>query len=156
MRQRKTYDSERHAHFVTFSCFKRRRLLDDNHSKEIVIEILDSQLKLQNGKCAGYVIMPDHVHAIIWFFQNGQLVRFMQQWKRRTSREIKYHLRTNLCRYYKNIGDDDPVWQAKYYDFNIYSMEKFIEKLRYMHGNPVKKGVGFKRVRLEVQFREMV
>jgi len=141
MHERKIYDSERYAHFVTFSCYKRRRLLEDNESKKIVIKILDSQLKLQNGKCVGYVIMPDHVHAVIWFSQNGQLIRFMQQWKRMSSREIKYHLRMRLRRYHEEISEDDPVWQAKYYDFNISSQEKLIEKLKYMHGNPVNSGL---------------
>jgi putative transposase len=34
-----------------------------------------------------------------------------------------------------------PFWQARYYDFNVWSEEKRIEKLRYMHRNPVKRGL---------------
>jgi putative transposase len=34
-----------------------------------------------------------------------------------------------------------PFWQARYYDFNVYSARKHIEKLRYMHRNPVKRGL---------------
>ncbi|HYK38366.1 hypothetical protein [Alloacidobacterium sp.] len=30
-----------------------------------------------------------------------------------------------------------PFWQARYYDFNVYTEKKRIEKLRYMHRNPV-------------------
>jgi hypothetical protein len=30
MVSKRTYDREGHAHFVTFSCFRRRRLLDDD------------------------------------------------------------------------------------------------------------------------------
>jgi putative transposase len=29
----------------------------------------------------------------------------------------------------------DPFWQARYYDFNVWSEMKFVEKLRYIHRN---------------------
>src|SRR5579864_8627871 len=32
-------------------------------------------------------------------------------------------------------------WQARFYDFNVWSKGKRIEKLRYMHRNPVKRGL---------------
>jgi putative transposase len=35
----------------------------------------------------------------------------------------------------------DPFWQARYYDFNVWSERKFVEKLRYIHRNPVKRGL---------------
>jgi putative transposase len=35
----------------------------------------------------------------------------------------------------------DPFWQARYYDFNLWSERKFTEKLRYIHRNPVKRGL---------------
>jgi putative transposase len=34
-----------------------------------------------------------------------------------------------------------PVWQPRFYDFNVYTEHKRIEKLRYMHHNPVKRGL---------------
>jgi hypothetical protein len=33
------------------------------------------------------------------------------------------------------------VWQRRFYDFNVWSARKRIEKLRYMHRNPVKRGL---------------
>ena len=30
-------------------------------------------------------------------------------------------------------------WQARFYDFNVYSERKRIEKLNYMHANPVER-----------------
>ena len=32
-------------------------------------------------------------------------------------------------------------WQARYYDFNVWTAKKRIEKLRYLHRNPVKRGL---------------
>jgi hypothetical protein len=37
------------------------------------------------------------------------------------------------------IGDQKHFWQARYYDFNVYTAKKRIEKLRYIHRNPVKR-----------------
>jgi len=34
-----------------------------------------------------------------------------------------------------------PVWQKRFYDFNVWTKEKQTEKLRYMHRNPVKRGL---------------
>jgi len=35
----------------------------------------------------------------------------------------------------------DPVWQKRFYDFNVWTERKRIEKLRYMHCNPVNRGL---------------
>jgi putative transposase len=32
-------------------------------------------------------------------------------------------------------------WQARFYNFNVWTARKCIEKLRYMHRNPVKRGL---------------
>ena len=32
-------------------------------------------------------------------------------------------------------------WQARFYDFNVWSSKELTEKLRYMHRNPVKRGL---------------
>jgi hypothetical protein len=38
--------------------------------------------------------------------------------------------------------DEEPqFWQRRYYDFNVHSEDKRIEKLHYMHCNPVKRGL---------------
>jgi len=34
-----------------------------------------------------------------------------------------------------------PLWQPRYYDFNVWSYAKQIEKLRYIHRNPVRRGL---------------
>jgi len=37
--------------------------------------------------------------------------------------------------------DRASFWQRRYYDFNVFSQRKIFEKLRYMHNNPVKRGL---------------
>lgn len=33
------------------------------------------------------------------------------------------------------------MWQRRFYDFNLWTSAKRVEKLRYMHRNPVKRGL---------------
>jgi len=39
------------------------------------------------------------------------------------------------------IGDAEHFWQKRYYDFNIRNYPQFVEKLRYIHRNPLKQGL---------------
>ena len=44
-----------------------------------------------------------------------------------------------------DVGQPTPrpfrLWQPGFYDFNIYSKEKLVEKLDYIHNNPVSAGL---------------
>ena len=60
MNSRRIIDHKLYAHFVTFSCYQRRRLLDHDHTKRIVLGVLNEQLERQSAKCVGFVVMPNH------------------------------------------------------------------------------------------------
>jgi putative transposase len=36
---------------------------------------------------------------------------------------------------------DSPLWQKRYYDHNVRTHESFVEKLHYIHHNPVQRGL---------------
>jgi hypothetical protein len=40
------------------------------------------------------------------------------------------------------VGQPERFWQVRYYDFSVWSEAKRIEKLRYIHRNPVTRGLG--------------
>lgn len=141
MPSRKTVSPETFAHFVTFSCYKRRRLLTPDPCKRIAIGVLGSQLKTYGGYCAGFVIMPNHVHAVIWFDNDGKLTLFMDKWKELSSRQIYRCFERNFPAYLNSMPPDRHVWQRKCYDFDIQSEKKLGEKMRYMHDNPVRAGL---------------
>ena len=98
-------------------------------------------MEIQKGICIGFVLMPNHVHALIWFAETGQLSHFMKQWKQRTSVQIKSAFRQMLHSYAEQIDLAQPVWQPRYYPFNVFSERKMQEKLDYMHANPVRAGL---------------
>jgi len=41
----------------------------------------------------------------------------------------------------KFIAEARQFWQARFYDFNVYSRKKMKEKLEYMHANPLVRGL---------------
>ena len=141
MGRQRIFDDELFAHFVTFSCYHRRRLLDHDRAKKIVLGVLNSQLAKQQARCVGFVIMPDHVHAIVWFPLTGQLSHFIKQWKQRSSVQLKKLVQAELHQYAAKIDKADAFWQRKYYPFHLYSEKKVREKLGYMHANPVRAGL---------------
>lgn len=140
MVQRRVYDGNGHVHFVTFSCYKRRKLLAPDQAKRIVLGELGSRLRQLGGLCLGFVDMPEHVHALVWFPATGQISGFMSQWKTRTSLALKALYRRHFPSYWSRIDVSEPVWQARYYGFNVWTRRKVEEKLAYMHENPVKAG----------------
>ena len=75
--RRQIIDDRLYAHFITFSVYRRRRLLDHDHPKQILLGVLNEELRQHEGRCVGFVVMPDHVHAIVWFPVKGCLSRFM-------------------------------------------------------------------------------
>ena len=141
MASKRTYDRERHAHFVTFSCYRRRRLLDNDRMKRVVLGVLNTQLTLQDGRRVGFVVMPEHVHAVVWFPGHDQIVHLMKQWKQRPSVPIKRLMTLVFVKYAGRIDPGEPVWQAEYYDLNLFTEEKTEEKLVYMRQNPVRAGL---------------
>ncbi len=140
MTKRRVFDDEKHVHFVTFSCYKRRKFLQPDQAKRIVVGQLGSRLAKHDGLCVGFVVMPDHVHALVWFPEPGQLSGFMNTWKDQSSHELKKLYRSRFPTYWNRLDDADPIWQPRYYGFNIWSRRKVEEKLDYMHLNPVRAG----------------
>ncbi len=141
MRKRRVFDDEKHIQFVTFSCYKRRRYLKTERAKRIVIGSLGARLAKHNGSCLGYVIMPDHVHVMVWFPQTGQLKDFLNHWKDLSSHNLKQLFREHYPSYWSRVNDEDPIWQPRYYSFNIWNRSKVEQKLDYMHLNPVRAGL---------------
>ncbi len=146
MKKRRIYDDELYAHFITFSCYRRRNLLNHDRAKKIVLGVLNSELEKFQAKCIGFVIMPNHVHAVVWFPEPNWLSQFMKQWKQRSAFAIKRFLQDELEQYADFVEEHDAVWQRKYYAFQIYSRGKLEEKLTYMHMNPVRAGLVEKAV----------
>jgi len=105
------------------------------------IAITSEKLREHRVVCSGFVVMPDHVHAVVWFTDPNSLSPFMKSWKQTTSFRLKRVLRGVAPEYASKIPLVEPFWQPKYYPFNLFSGGKSREKLEYMHLNPVRAGL---------------
>ena len=114
-------------HFLTFRCFRRQPLLGTPQARDCFERSLEQARVRYRFYVAAYVVMPDHVHLLLTAPSNGTLATAVQAIKQSVSRKL--------------IGDRPHLWQARYYDFNVWSREKRIEKLKYIHRNPVKRGL---------------
>ena len=89
-----------------------------------------------------YVVMPNHVHLLMSEPQKGTVSTVLQMLKQRVARTIHKHNTTpreEQIAFAFECGGDKPraFWQARFYDFNVYSKGKRKEKLNYMHANPM-------------------
>ncbi|MEM1062428.1 MAG: HAD-IA family hydrolase, partial [Planctomycetota bacterium] len=138
--KRRVYDAERSVHFLTFSCYHRRQYLKHDHPRRIVLGQLGRRLHDRDGLCLGFVLMPNHVHAMVWFPEPGELSEFMNVWKTETSQAIRRYFDEHAPTYLEEV-DDTGIWQPRYYDFSVLTRDKAEEKLDYMHVNPVRAGL---------------
>ena len=119
------YQRAGHDHFITFSCFQRRPLLESATARSLFENALEGA-RLRYGFCIfGYVIMPEHVHLLVTEPRLRLLSTAVQAMK------ISVAMRQS----------ERPFWQPRYYDFNVFTHNKRVEKLKYMHSNPVKRGL---------------
>ncbi len=125
--QLKRYHTFGHQHFITFSCYRRRPYLDNDHARTVFLQILE-RLRHRHGVLIfGYVLMPEHVHLLLAEPKQVKLENFFRALKTQTSKQLK--------------GDRPQFWQFRYHDFNVFTHHKFTEKLQYLHRNPVKRGL---------------
>ena len=125
----KRYQQTRQLHFVTFSCYHRQPLLGDPQARDLFVQTLETVRRWYGFWLVGYVVMPEHVHLLLSEPECKNLALVLQMLKQMVSRNLQ------------PASAKSPFWQARYYDFNVWSEEKRVEKLRYIHRNPVKRGL---------------
>ena len=138
------------SHFVTFCCYHRRRSLTTDASRRIFESALERVRRSFRLYVYGYVVMPEHVHLLLSEPQFGASPLkpkpglsgppvLLSEPQQDTLADALKSLKQGVSR--RLIGDADHFWQKRYYDFNIRNYAQFVEKLRYIHRNPVKAGL---------------
>ncbi len=143
-----------HLHYLTNSTYRRARLYDSERFRDHWVVTLGELRRELGFKIVGYVLMPEHFHALIWPAREADPSQIMQKLEDRTALFVLKNLKENLtypwCRRMLARVTLPPtvhhhahfrVWQRRGYDMNIWSPKKREEKLNYMHNNPVKRGL---------------
>jgi putative transposase len=135
----KRYYGRRHLHFITCSCYRRRPLLNTPHRRDVFLRVLEVLRLRFQFLVVGYVVMPEHIHLLISEPLIGTPSTVMQVLKQTVTRRLRRPARASAQ--VRLFAEDDlpQFWQRRFYDFNVWSVKKRIEKLRYMHRTPVKR-----------------
>jgi putative transposase len=135
----------RHLHFITCSCYRRLPLFASARAKNLFVKILGEVRDRYEFALAGYVVMPNHIHLLISEPAKGTPSTVMQILKQLVSRRLRRKpskkVPSQQLRLPFQHGFDSlpQFWQPRFYDLNVWSQTKFVEKLQYMHLNPVKR-----------------
>jgi len=134
-----------YLHFITSSCYQRQAFLKAPRRRTLFLEILEEVRLRYNFVVVGYVVMPEHFHLMISEPELGNPSTVMQVLKQRFAREILNEWRERNESTTAILQDESLVeghfWQPRSYDFPVWTKDKREEKLRYMHNNPVKRGL---------------
>ena len=110
-------------HFISFTCYHRFHYLSSPAARELFERSLETMRIRYDFVVCGYVVMPEHVHLLVSEPKKAILSKAIQALKLSVSVQSK----------------ERPFWQPRYYDFNVHNEEKWVEKLRYMYRNPVRR-----------------
>jgi putative transposase len=135
------YSGHDYLHFLTCSCYHRQPWLASPRRRDLFLQIFEEVRQRYQFVVVGYVVMPNHIHLLVGEPELGTPSTVMQVMKQRFARRILNRKRRNPGQAALWPGPPQHVWQKRFYDFHVWSERKRVEKLRYMHRNPVKEGL---------------
>jgi putative transposase len=142
-----------YLHFITTSCYRRLPLLQRPRHRDLLLEVLESVRRRYRFVVVGYVVMPEHLHLLLSEPERGDPSKLMQAIKQGFARRLLRRWRAansaacstgndpRQSSLWDTALDHGHIWQARFYDFVVFTEKKRVEKLRYMHRNPVKRGL---------------
>jgi REP element-mobilizing transposase RayT len=121
------YQNQGCLHFITFSCYRRMKLLDPAAARDTFERELERVRRWYGCFVTGYVVMPEHVHLLISEPERGKLSLLIQMLKQITSRKLKPAAEPpgdsagEACpEQAKRVEGAEQLkrfWQVRYYDF---------------------------------------
>ncbi|MFG0293298.1 MAG: transposase [Phycisphaerales bacterium JB050] len=145
-RHRTRHEIPGHARFLTFSCFKRFPLLQTEATQDIFESALLQARKECRFELYAWVVMPNHVHLLLRpSLPEHPVASILNQIKQPVAKHILAEwrrLNAPVIPKLTTARGEVRFWQrGGGYDRNIFSKEEFMEKLTYIHLNPVKAGL---------------
>ena len=119
-----------------------------------LLAIWDEYRKRYNVRVLGYVIMPDHIHLLVWSEHKEDVERFLEQTLSAASGRIagmteraSYRGDSIACAWLARFKARATgksivrVWKERGRAFPVTEPDALRQKLDYMHANPVRKGL---------------
>jgi putative transposase len=135
-----------YPHFFTATNLEWKKLLARNKYKDIIVESLRFLVKNKRVVVYGFVIMDNPIH-LIWQLQAGMNRSNVQRdFLKYTAQQIKKDLTKNYPEELNDffVGAKDrkfQFWERNPLSIEIWSEKTLLQKLRYIHENPVRAGL---------------
>jgi putative transposase len=134
-----------YSNFITTSCYQRRPLLGTPRYRDLLLEVMEQIRQRHQFVVVGYVVMPEHVHLLFAEPERGNpslvLAALKQTFAHRLLRDLRAQAGARTEALWSTAVAVGHVWQRRFYDFVVFTEKKRVEKLRYMHRNPVQRGL---------------
>ena len=114
-------------------------MLGTEQRRDLFLTVLEQVRRRYQFVVLGYVVMPEHIHLLISEPQELTPSTVMQALKFGFARRIIAEAKR--CKLAATDAASQRAWEKRFYDFNVWTAHKRVEKLRYMHRNPVKRGL---------------
>lgn len=138
------YDIAGQGRFLTFSCYRRLRLLGDARTRDAFAAHLELQRVRLGFRVIAWVAMPEHVHLIV-LPREGAIGPVLRGIKQGFGRTMIERWRSRDAGVLGRMVDGDGItrfWQrGGGYDRNLRDRAEVREKIGYIHQNPVRRGM---------------
>ena len=140
-----TYAKE-HPEFLTVTCLEWRQILTEDRFKDIIMESLGFLCKAKRVCVYGFVVMSNHFHLIWQIMGDNKRDAVQRDFLKYTGQQILKNLRNEqsalLNELLVNAKDrKHQVWERNSLGVPLWSQEVFLQKLEYIHLNPVRAGL---------------
>jgi len=136
-----------HPHFITCTILHWIPIFTRTQTTDIIFNSLKYLQQSDNLKLYAYVILENHLHLIV---SSDDIAKSMQKFKAHTAKEILKLLQENNVKtildqlaFYKKAHKKETtyqLWQEGIAPKLIQGEKMMIDRIKYIHNNPVKRG----------------
>ncbi len=132
--------------FFTATIQQWKHCLKDDRYKDIIVNCLQTMVRNKQIELNAFVIMSNHVHFIWQPLGDLTPAQIHSSFTNFTGKQIKNFiavLEPDLLHDMKskNLNREHQVWKRRALSIELFSEKVFMQKLEYIHDNPVKAGL---------------
>ncbi len=141
----KRIEHPNHARYLTFSCYQRLPLFVNDAIKDVFVEQLRATRREHEVLLHAWVVMPEHVHMVVRAHAGSSVPDVLRTLKTGVAKRVIARWRELDAPVLGKIEDPRGAvrfWQrGGGYDRNLVMGAELFEKIRYVHENPVRRGL---------------
>ena len=143
MRRLNSPDQAGVLHYLTLNVRDRKAAFRRDEYAQSLADLLRFECDRHPATLAAFVIMPNHLHALI-NVEGGELSRFLKRFKANATRNLDALMEQNgreRERVWLHEKGRRELWQDGKHSLHVYSPRWIEQKIRYIHNNPVVNGL---------------